>query len=51
MNPTPRFTYGAFFLIFFETMSWARLRKEWLKEKDHSLWLVCFNHNFLEDVL
>jgi hypothetical protein len=21
MNPTPRFTYGAFFLIFFETMS------------------------------
>jgi hypothetical protein len=36
-NPTPRFTYGAFFLIFFNTMSRGRLGKEWLKEKDHSL--------------
>jgi hypothetical protein len=37
MNPTPRFTYGAFFLIFLEAMSRGRLRKEWMKEKDHSL--------------
>jgi hypothetical protein len=36
-NPTPRFTYGAFFLIFLETMCRGRLREEWLKEKDHSL--------------
>jgi hypothetical protein len=36
-NPTPRFTYGAFFLIFLETISQGRLWMEWLKEKDHSL--------------
>jgi hypothetical protein len=29
-NPIPRFPYGAFFLIFLETMSRGRLRKEWL---------------------
>jgi hypothetical protein len=34
-NPTSRFTYGALFLIFLETISRGRLRKEWLKEKDH----------------
>jgi len=32
-NPTtPRFVYGAFFLIFLETMSQGKLRKEWLEE-------------------
>jgi hypothetical protein len=47
----PRFPYGAFFLIFLDTMSWGRLRKEWLEKEDHSLWLIYFNHNFLEEVL
>ena len=28
----PRFIYGAFFLIFLETMSQGKLRKEWLEE-------------------
>ena len=26
------------------------LRKEWLEWEDHSLCLICFNHNFLEEV-
>ena len=30
-NPTLRSPYGAFFLIFFKTMSWGSLRKEWLE--------------------